>query len=282
METHGLLTKNKWFESISSETYSKIAHEATNFINRESFGASSKYIKKWGHSLKHCSRLFEYPLVLDNINNMKLGKSKILDYGSGFTFFPFMLGQLDFEVHAADIDPLIKTCFEKSTSQYKPVFNLSKNGQLEFYNDNFFDFIYSISVLEHSPVESYEHIFGELYRVINVNGKMLITFDISLDGKSSINLENLKVFLKSIDKNFKVVNESRNTSEIFENLIHGYKLNSELYATTDFFNIHFPSLSAWGGPTWRSRYGINSKLKVQKEPFFSSLLFAWILLEPKK
>ena len=136
METHGLLTKDKWFESISGDTYSRIAKEATEFIKLESFGASAKYINKWGHSLKHCSRLFEYPLVFDTVSKLKLGNSKILDYGSGFTFFPFMLKKLNYEVETVDIDPLIKKCFEKSTSDFKPAFHLSDKGQLEFLKNN--------------------------------------------------------------------------------------------------------------------------------------------------
>src|SRR5688572_3845924 len=56
-----------------------------------------------GDALGHFSRQWEYPYVWTNLAQLGDG-ARILDVGSGITFFPFMLAAAGFHVECCDAD----------------------------------------------------------------------------------------------------------------------------------------------------------------------------------
>jgi len=67
------------------------------------------------------------------------------------------------------------------------------------YERDWFDAIYCISVLEHTS--NYSEIIDEFRRILRPGGKLVITFDISLDGTRDVSVENAEGLINSlIDK----------------------------------------------------------------------------------
>ena len=65
-----------------------------------------------------------------------------------------------------------------------------------------FDLIYCISVLEHT--DSYPEIIEGFINLLRPGGKLVVTFDISLDGKRDISLDKAKVLFNTLTENLNV------------------------------------------------------------------------------
>ena len=103
------LASNDW--SIFMKLLEK---QQTIFIRNQNRIFDKNY--SWPKDPLHTwSRLWEYPYVLFHIRQSffkinKKQKIKILDFGSGVTFFPFILSNEGYSVVATDIIPEYKKC----------------------------------------------------------------------------------------------------------------------------------------------------------------------------
>lgn len=135
------------------------------------------------------SRIWEYPFVWKQINNIKkTGKIflRIVDLGSGLTFFPWFLASKRYFVYALDNNPELipqKTVIEKMKTE------LGIKGDISYLlsdavkislQDNSINAVTHISLLEHLP--DYYSSMNEAKRILVKNGKLIVTFDVSLDG----------------------------------------------------------------------------------------------------
>jgi len=166
------------------------------------------YKKKWSKDPLHqWSREYEYPYVFqrvaDFLNTTSNSNVRILDAGSGVTFFPYLLKTKfnQVEVTCCDYDSELAPIYKK-ISQY-----LSLN--VDFYEtdihalpfkDASFDIVYCISVLEHT--RDYAKVLDEFKRVLKPGGTLIVTFDISVDGKTDISIEKAEFLLNDINQRF--------------------------------------------------------------------------------
>jgi len=164
-------------------------------IFSERFLASSadalgRYAKRWGRDPLHqWSRQWEYPFVFSRLE-MDTGRDRratILDAGSGVTFFPYYIREKyeSVDVLCCDSDARLKEIYAKinSRSSHPVEFRHADIRDIPC-EDESCDAAYCISVLEHT--DRFEDIIEEFHRIIRPGGRLVVTFDVSLDGTRDI------------------------------------------------------------------------------------------------
>lgn len=155
------------------------------------------YGRRWVADPFHqWSRQWEYPFVHAALRkaaaNRGEGPFRVLDAGSGATFFPWYI--------AADVEGAEVTCCDRDPSlpELFDTVNRTEGTAIEFLacdlartgiGEGSRDAVYAISVLEHS--EDREPVVRELARLLKPGGILVVTFDISLDGLGEIVPEEL-------------------------------------------------------------------------------------------
>jgi SAM-dependent methyltransferase len=166
------------------------------------------YRHRWvSDPLRAWSRQWEYPFVLQEVLKAGAQKSepglKVLDAGSGVTFLPWLLLEqgISGTMHCCDRDSVLQGIYRKineaSTGQVQ--FALADLRQLP-YDDSSIDVVYCISVLEHT--RDYRTIVRDFKRVLRPGGRLIITFDVSLDGLHDISVEQGQVLLDDLCAEF--------------------------------------------------------------------------------
>lgn len=223
----GMPTDADYQRVIQSESYLRLDEYSKLFIE-EHEQTLKAFSRKWvANPLHQWSRRLEYPFVFQAIQSLLASSEaksnstsstdtqtvKILDAGSGVTFFPFFLRQLypQLELYCCDYDAAFSPAYDRlnaileeseetSEVQSSPVH--FDQGDLRHlpYSDNQFDLIYCISVLEHT--DCYEEILSEFNRVLSVGGKLVISFDVSIDGNRDISLDEAEHLLACVNRYF--------------------------------------------------------------------------------
>jgi SAM-dependent methyltransferase len=171
--------------------------------------ALSKYY--WSRNpLKLWSRRWEYPFATERVlafaQETRDRPLKMLDAGSGVTYFPYLLCER--------IPNLSVICSDYNAS-YKPVFEginrAVASSRVEFregllqklpVNDGEVDILCCISVLEHTG--DYPAAVAEFARVLRPGGFLALTFDISLDGKFKLSESDAQQVVSEVQKKFAV------------------------------------------------------------------------------
>jgi SAM-dependent methyltransferase len=175
---------------LQSEEYRRHVDFNRAFLEKNS-AAMDKYGKLWAKdTFRLWSRRWEYPFVAQRLIDFAAsqntdGPFRVLDAGSGVTYFPYFLRS---QLPRAEI-----TCFD-SNGTYHPMFaavneTMDENkvafeeGWLQKlpFPDDAFDAVCCISVLEHTS--NYGEILDEFARVLRPGGLLVLTFDLSLDGR---------------------------------------------------------------------------------------------------
>jgi len=200
-------TINEYNHLLTTKLFSDIESFSNNFIalNKKEL---SRY--KWSKDPLHCwSRQWEYPYAYEEIfkfyqNNHK--QLKILDAGSGITFFPFFISSSlpNVSMSACDYDSSNRNIFSAiqknaTFSKYDIEFDIESLQNLTYEADTF-DIIYCISVLEHT--RDYESTIKEFKRVLKSDAILILTFDISIDGKGDISPSKAQGLLELLYKYF--------------------------------------------------------------------------------
>ena len=176
------------------------------FLLKESFFRSPEY--KWPRNpLYNWSRIWEYPYVfhhletkINNTNNFP----RVIDVGSGVTFFPFSVAKLGYHVTCTDVDPICETDILKAVrfADVSPgkIDFVRTDGKSLMFDDETADIIYSISVIEHIP--DFIQTLSEIERVLKPGGLFLLTIDLDLQGDSEIGVEKYKLMTEFISLHF--------------------------------------------------------------------------------
>jgi len=211
----------------STGDYQAMLHSPL-FLDMESFSNSflknneaslQSYFEKWvSDPLHQWSRQWEYPYVFQKIEEYvkktKNDKPVILDAGSGVTFFPYFLLEKysNSTVLCADLDETYTEIYNEINKgqREKVSFSVANLQDLD-YGDNSIDIIYCISVLEHT--KNYDAIMDEFRRVLTPGGFLIVTFDISIDGKNDISIDGAENLITLLEDKFKVLSHPESIRE---------------------------------------------------------------------
>ncbi len=202
---HGVPTEFDYKSLLKTQEFKEVENFSDHFLlaNRTNLGS---YAKRWVNDPLHqWSRQWEYPYVFSQIKTILNAedKAQILDAGSGVTFFPYCIKSKypSTRIFCADYDKDLENVYQR--------INASSNENVHFstcdlkhlsYEDNSFDVIYCISVLEHT--DDYQKILEGFHRILRPGGSLIITFDVSLDGTRDISIENGNVLLRLLAEMF--------------------------------------------------------------------------------
>lgn len=152
-----------------------------------------------GDRLDNWSRRWEYPYIAHNLKDLTPGR--VLDAGSGITFFPYMLASQGWDVSCADIDPTLTPLFHGANQRLnaRVDYRLGPIAQLP-WADGHFDAIYCVSVLEHAPTRV--QAMKEFARVLSPGGRLTLTWDVSLSRDCDVRLEDVAVILSQLEEHF--------------------------------------------------------------------------------
>lgn len=146
---------------------------------------------KWPFDALHnWSRVWEYPYVYLQIP--KNGSLKIMDFGSGVTFFPHVITKIGHDVACVDIDPVCRRDslrageFYNREKKHSGAISVPENGKIDRLGE--YDLIYSISVLEH--IRNPEKFIKKFYDALKPGGRLILTMDIDMRGGQDLTPEN--------------------------------------------------------------------------------------------
>ncbi len=147
------------------------------------------YQKKWVQDpFTQWSRRWEYVYTAQRLLEWaadREGPLKVIDAGSGFTFFPFYLLQANagLKIDCFDADPTAGAALQNAVELYdaNPGFRLEDLENLN-QDDETYDAVYSVSVIEHT--KNPQDVVDEINRVLKPGGVFICTFDISFEPRS--------------------------------------------------------------------------------------------------
>jgi SAM-dependent methyltransferase len=150
------------------------------------------YSRKWVDDPFHnFNRQWEYTFVFSRIRDyLKEGdksRIRILDAGSGVTFFPYFVASRisDSLVLCSDYDSSLGKIYSGvSRTSHENVMFAVEDIHHPSHGPGTFDIVYCISVLEHTG--DFKSIIREFKQLLTRGGLLLVTFDISIDGTAEI------------------------------------------------------------------------------------------------
>lgn len=242
----GVPLKREYDNLVRSAVFEEMEAFSQAFLERNR-NVLRRYIGKWGaeNPFRAWSRQWEYPYVFSKVAKVVRDRpqAKILDAGSGATFFPFYLRHCfpGTTVACCDSDPALKDVFSQLNQTMRRDIDFSTADIRTLpYDDRSFDLVYCVSVLEHT--DRYEEIVHELQRVSS-GGEVVITFDVCLDGTRDVRLEHLDGLLEVLAAAF-----GRDQSEVVREVRS--QLSNPAIVTTCTVN---PNLLPWRGPPFLHR-----------------------------
>jgi SAM-dependent methyltransferase len=231
--------------------YAQITGYSRDFLARHA-DALKGYGKLWGQDpFMLWSRRWEYPFTAQKTieyGKARSGELKIIDAGSGVTFFPyFVCDQLPgATVTCIDSNPSYPPMFEainRSTPASRVRFTNGALQKLDMPSEST-DVICCISVLEHT--DNYGEIVREFARVLKKGGLLVLTFDLSLDGKFELRKDVAADLLARVSEYFDMKDFDRGGVPV-ENELN--RMNDhDVILSTDHVKRTQPELLPWRYP----------------------------------
>lgn len=188
--------------------FSQLEKEQEAFLDKEPDFRSEEC--KWPRDPLHTwSRVWEYPYVYHHLRKNSVIASpssspKVVDLGSGVTFFPFAAANLGYEVICLDIDAVCGPDIERALSVVpqqhgKVSFRLIADDKLPVKSGEV-DVVYCVSVLEH--IHDFENTIEEVVRILKVGGLFILTIDLDSSGHLDIGIDRYYELRKCLAKRF--------------------------------------------------------------------------------
>ncbi|PSB46756.1 hypothetical protein C7B80_12170 [Cyanosarcina cf. burmensis CCALA 770] len=247
----GIPSLKEYQELIQSNYFLNIENFSNQFIKFQA-DILVTYNQKWVKDPLHqWSRQWEYSFtllrILENLKNHNDNNLiQILDAGSGVTFFPYYLAHLlpNSSISCIDRDNSYIDLFKSINKKYaRSVTFLNQDIHNIDAPSNSFDIIYCVSVLEHT--ENHEKIIQEFKRLLKDEGILIVSFDISLDGKEEISIESADKLLQKLQSIFSIV-EQINCQTISD------EIRDKDIVTTDKIHCLNHNLLPWQGKYFAS------------------------------
>jgi SAM-dependent methyltransferase len=185
--------------------YSLLEKEQGEFLAKEEQFRSPEY--KWPHDPLHTwSRVWEYPYVYHHLQKTEV-PLRVVDLGSGVTFFPFSVARLGYHVTCMDTDPIVSMDLPRAakvTDQSPGQVNYRQcdDSHLPFA-DSEVNAVYCISVIEH--IDRFEDTVDEITRILTPGGILLLTVDLDLRGGSQLGVSEYQRLMTMIRQHFDCV-----------------------------------------------------------------------------
>lgn len=186
----GLVRRAAFDAVVASSRFSRMEafSEAYLAANRRTL---ARYARRWSADpFHHITRQWEYPFVgaqLERFAAVSGAPRRVLDAGSGATFFPYWVAAQfpEASVDACDQDGMVRDTLARIThpAAARVTARVADLHELP-YEDGRFDVVYCISVLEHT--RDYRAILGQFRRVLRPGGWLIGTFDVSVDDRCDI------------------------------------------------------------------------------------------------
>jgi SAM-dependent methyltransferase len=192
---------------MNDELFRQHSEYNRSFLQRHG-PALRGYGSHWGQDpLRLWSRRWEYPFAGQRLSEFARAQQqpvRILDAGSGVTYFDYMLCESlpGTSIICADSDCSYDRMFtainrQVPGSRVSFVQAMLQSLPMESHS---VDAICCISVLEHT--DRYEEILDEFSRVLRPDGLFVLTFDLSLDGRFELSRSDAMSLLDSIQRRF--------------------------------------------------------------------------------
>jgi SAM-dependent methyltransferase len=196
----GIPTTKAYAACVDSPLFKSLERYSDAFLKRNRTHLLWYSIRWSEDPLNHPTRRWEYPYTGERLTRSDV--RRVLDAGSGITFFPYYLMESNpgLTVTCCDRDDYVGQVYDKinSNQAHKVEFQRCDLSSLPF-PDGSFDSVYCISVLEHTG--NREAIVKEFRRVLRPGGQLIVTFDISLDGSKDIPVSDADALLASLSSN---------------------------------------------------------------------------------
>jgi len=195
IERSGIAALSDLGNTLYRDLFVMLEHEQAGFLANERSFISPEY--PWPRDpLHNWSRVWEYPYAFYHLEKWKkqltgIPLPRIVDIGSGVTFFPFTIARMGCRVTCVDNDPIVAHDLERAihctpcgTGSVEQVF--ADGAALPIKNEEI-DAVYCISVLEHVP--SPDTVLKELARILKPGGMLILTIDLDMRGDAEIGVE---------------------------------------------------------------------------------------------
>lgn len=201
--TAGVPTFKQVDEVLDSATFKSMEEHNHAFLEANE-DALAYYRRRWVADPLHAwSRRWEYPFVYQALRREVSGPARMIDAGAGATFFPFFVAQNlpGTTIHAVDSDSRLGEVYQ-SAGDPAVTFKADDICALD-YPAGHFDAGYSVSVLEHIPDRS--TVASEVARVLKPGAPLVLTIDVSLDGREEITIPEAEELLGELERWFEPI-----------------------------------------------------------------------------
>ena len=209
MLSSGIPTRDDYKRLESTPFYAELLDFSRGFEEKCQVGSPSirNYNSKWVKDpFLQWSRRWEYVYVAQRILPWAATRGKplkLIDAGSGFTFFPYFLMQANPSlcIDCFDRDPIVGEALLEAAEilGVRPGFRIEDLEGLSLENQTV-DAVYSVSVIEHT--KNPRKVIDEINRVLKPGGIFVCSFDISFETHSPMHVHYVEELVAHITRVF--------------------------------------------------------------------------------